>query len=150
MRLFFCPCSDVAIGPSPSELIHEAAFRIFPSAHQYGMKTILMWCKKALEKAKLELWPSQPIASADVPMHSGWVQWLALSYEKQSDTLVESCLSQLTAASGDSNVVLMIRKVLTSPHLRPLMEGLRPETMINVMRKMAGLPPDFQQVGHRV
>ena len=135
--------ADLDIGLNPSELDQEVAFRIFPIAHQYGFKVILNWCKKAAEKAKLDLWPSQPMASSDVPKHSGLVQWLALADEKQCDALVESCLSQLTA-SGDSNAIPVIREVLASPHLRPLMEGLRPGTMIKAMSQLVGLPSSFQ------
>ena len=115
------------------------AFRIFPIAHQYDFKVVLLWCGNALERTRLELWPSDPMASSDVPKHSGWVQWLALADEKQSDALVESCLSQLTA-SGDSNVILIIREALASPRLRPLMDGLRPGTMLKVMSHAVGLP----------
>ena len=127
-------------GPSINPAV---AFRIFPIAQQYGIKALLDLCQKVISDTNLELWPSEPIASSDVPRHAGWVQWLALADEKQSDTLVESCLSQLSAP-GDSNAIPILREALASPHLRPLMDGLRPETMIKAMTQLVGLPPGFR------
>ena len=145
-----CACTtiaDVAIGLSPTELSHETAFRIFPIADQYSLQTILMWCSKAVGKTKLELWSPQPASSSDMAKHPGWVQWLASADEKHNDTLVESCLSHLPV-SGDSKSIIptitTIRQALASPHLRPLMDGLRPETMIKALSHMVGLPPDFK------
>ena len=135
--------ADVAIGPSPSELSQEAAFRIFPIAHQYDLQTVVMWCSQAVGKTKLELWPSHPIASSGVSKHPGFVQWLALADAKRSNAMVDSCLSQLTASRASSGVSI-IREALVSPHLRPLMDGLRPETMIKAMSQMAGLPSSFK------
>ena len=77
----------------------------------------------AVEKTKLELWTSQPMASSEVSKNSGLVQWLALAVSEQSDAMVESCLSQLTA-SGDANAIPIIREALASPLLRPLVDGL--------------------------
>ena len=119
------------------------AFRVFPIAQQYGMMALLELCQKIVSGTKLDLWPSQPIASSDVSKHAGLVQWLALADEKQSDALVEACLTQLTAR-GDSNTTRSIREALVSSHLQPLMKGLRSETMFKAMRQMAGLPPSFQ------
>ena len=73
-----------------------------------------------------------------MPHYPGLVQWLALADAKQCDYIVECCLAQLTA-SGASNGTLLIREILASPTLSPTMEGLRSETMIKVMRLMAGL-----------
>ena len=136
-----CHISDLMIGPNPCELDSEAAFRIFSIAHQYEMRTILVWCSRAVDKAQLDLWPSAPIASSQVPKHPGLVQWLALADSKQCAPLVESCLSQLLSwASNDT-----IRRALASPHLCQLVDGLRSETKLDIMRKMAGLPLSFQQ-----
>jgi hypothetical protein len=64
---------------------------------------------------------------------------LALADAKQYDSIVDSCLAQLTASDASKNTPL-IREALASPTLSPMMEGLRPETMIEAMRLMAGLP----------
>ena len=120
----------------------EAAFRIVPIAHHYDMQLLLKWCNKAIERVQLDLWPSAPIASSQVPKHPGLVQWLALADSKHCAPLVESCLSQLLPS--DSNDT--IRRALASPHLCKLVDGLHSETKTDIMRKMAGLPLGCQQV----
>ena len=141
-------CSiDLYIGPSPSALCNEVAFRIFPIAHQYDMHVVLKYSETALESASkaalLDLWPSTPIASSQVPKHPGLVQWLALADSKQCAPLVESCVSQLLPS--DSNDT--IRRALASPHLRKLVDGLHSETKTGIMCRMAGLLLGCQQVG---
>ena len=128
------------IGPNPSELSSEAAFRIFPIAHQYEMRTILVWCSGAVGKATLDLWPSAPIASSQVPKHPGLVQWLALADAKQCAPLVETCLSQLLCQESND----AIHEAAASPHLSPLIDGLRPETKTSIIYQMAGMPLGFQ------
>ena len=129
--------SDLLIGPRPSELSSETAFRIFPIAHQYELRTILLWCGEAVDRGgPLALWPSTPIASSEVSSHPGLVQWLALADSKHCAPLVESCLSQLLPS--DSNDT--IRRALVSPRLCKLIDGMHSDTMTNIMRKMAGLP----------
>ena len=132
--------SDLAIG-CPAPVTIKKAFRIFPIAHQYNLKTVLGWCTKSMEADKLKLWPSDSIASSEVPHYPGLVQWLALADAKQCDSIVDYCLAQLTA-SGASKDMPLIREALASPTLSPMIEGLRPETMIKAMRLMAGLPPN--------
>ena len=130
---------DLDLGPSPSELSNEAAFRIFPIAHHYDMHVILKYSERAFETASkaapLALWPLAPIAASSVPKHPGLVQWLTLADSKHFAPLVESCLSQLLPS--DSNVT--IRRALASPHLRKMMDGLHSETKTDIMCKMAGL-----------
>ena len=104
------------------------------------MRTILVWCSRAVEKAQLALWPSTPIASSNVPENPGLLQWLALADSRHCAPLVESCLSQLLPS--DSNDT--IRRALASPHLRKMMDGLHSETKTGIMCKMAGLPLGFQ------
>ena len=137
---------DLYIGPSPSALCNEVAFRIFPIAHQYNMRVVLKYSEAAFETASkvapLALWPSAPIASSQVPKNPGLVQWLALADSKQCAPLVESCLSQLLPS--DSNDT--IRRALASPHLCKLVDGLHSETKTDIMRKMAGLPLGSQLV----
>ena len=117
-----------------------AAFRIFPIVDQYDMRVIHMWCSKAVNKVTLDLWPSAPIASSEVPKHPGLIQWLALADSKQCAPLVETCLSQLLCQDSDE----AIHEAVASPHLRQLIVGLRPETKDNIIFKMAGLPLGFQ------
>ena len=144
------PSIDLCIGPSPYVLCHEAAFRIFPIAHQYNIRAILKYSEAAFETASkaapLALWPSAPIASSQVPNHPGLIQWLALADAKQCAPLVESCLSQLLPS--DSNDT--IRRALASPHLSKMMDGLHSETKTDIMYKMAGLPLGFRQVSFAV
>ena len=64
------------------------------------MQLLLKWCKKAVERVQLDLWPSAPIASSQVPKHPGLLQWLALADSKQCAPLVETCLSQLLYLPG--------------------------------------------------
>ena len=99
-----------------------------------------MWCSKAVDKAPLDLWPSEPIASSEVPKHPGLVQWLALADSKQCAPLVATCLSQLLCQESDE----AIHEAVASPHLRNIINGLRPETKTNIICKMAGLPLGFQ------
>ena len=131
--------SDVEVGPSPSEISVQSAFRIFPIAHQYELKTILNICIKTVAKSKLDLWPSERIALSEVPRHPGLVQWLALTDAKKCDALVDSCLAQLTARSDDTKGMPVLREALASPSLSPMLEGLRLETLIKAMRLMVGL-----------
>ena len=130
---------DLDLGRNPSDLSIKAAFRIFPIAHQYNMRVILKYSERAFEAARktasLDLWPSTPITSSEVPKHPGLVQWLALADSKHCAPLVESCLSQLLPL--DSNDT--IRRALASPHLRKLVDGLHSETKTDIMSKMAGL-----------
>ena len=91
-------------------------------------------------KGKLNMWPLQPIAKSELPHYPGLVQWLALADAKQCDSIVDSCLAQLTASNASSKNTPLIREALASPTLSPMMDGLRPETMIKAMRLMAGLP----------
>ena len=128
------------IGPSPSDLSVAAAFRIFPIAHKYDMRPLLLWCGNTVDKTQLQLWPSAPIASSKVHQHPGFVQWLALADAKQSAPLIKACLAQLTQL--DANGAL--RGSLASPRLRKLMDGLRSETKTDIMCRMAGLPQGFQ------
>ena len=104
------------------------------------MQLLLKWCKKAVERVQLDLWPSAPIASSQVPKHPGLVQWLALADSKQCAPLVETCLSQLLCQESDE----AIHEAVASPHLRQLIDGLRPDTKTSIIFKMAGLPLGFQ------
>ena len=105
------------------------------------MRTVLVWCSSAVvDKAPLDLWPSAPIASSEVPKHPGLIQWLALADSKQCAPLVETCLSQLLCQDSDE----AIHEAVVSPHLRSLIDGLRPETKTSIIFKMAGLPLGFQ------
>ena len=119
----------------------EAAFRIFPIVHQYGMQLMVSCCEKAFERSKLDLWPSEPIASSEVLNHPGLVQCLALADAKQCDTLVQSCLSQLIKPGS---VAQNIHGALASPHLDKLMDGLRSDTKDKIIRKLVGLPANFE------
>ena len=130
---------DVCVGPSPAEMNRDAAFRIFPIAHQYGMQVMAGWCLKAFERRQLDLWPSEPIALSEVPNHPGLVQCLALADAKQCDSLVQSCLSQLVKPGSTD-----VRNALASPNLDKLVDGLRPETKDKIIRGMAGLPLNFK------
>jgi len=132
---------DVLVGPSPAEMSQETAFRIFPIVHQYSMQLMVGCCEKAFERSQLDLWPSDPIASSEVPNHPGLVQCLALADAKQCDSLVQSCLSQLI---NPGSITENIRDALGSPHLDKLMHGLRPETNQMIIRKLVGLPADFK------
>ena len=126
--------ANVFVGPSPAELSHEAAFRVFSIVHQYGMQAMLRWCNKALQTGELRLWPSEPIESSTVDNHPGLVQCLALADTKQCDAMVQSCQSQLIKQGSDD----AIHEALASPHLHAMMDGLRPETKTNIMCMMAG------------
>ena len=132
-------CLDVLVGPSPTEMSCKSAFRIFPIVHQYGMHLMVGCCEKAFKREQPGLWPSDPIASSEVPNHPGLVQCLALADAKQCDSLVQSCLSQL-CKQGSSDVL----DALASPHLDKLVDGLRPETKDRLIRGMAGLPLNFK------
>ena len=104
------------------------------------MQLLQRWCCQAIRRAPLDLWPSAPIASSQVPQHPGLVHWLALADSKQCTPLVEACLSQLLCQESDK----AIHEALASPHLRQLIDGLRPETKTSIICKMAGLPLGFQ------
>ena len=132
--------ADLVIGPNPAELTSIAAFRIFPIADQYDIRAVHMWCSKAVDKATLDLWPSAPIASSEVPKHPGLLQWLALADSKQCAPMVETCLSQLLCQESDA----AIHEAVASPHLRQLIDSLRPETKTSIICKIAGLPLGFQ------
>ena len=118
----------------------EAAFRIVPIAHHYDMQLLLKWCNKAIERVQLDLWPSAPIASSQVPKHPGLVQWLALADSNQCAPLVETCLSKLLCQESNA----AIHEAVASPHLRQLIDGLRLETKMSMLYKLAGLPFGFQ------
>ena len=104
------------------------------------MRAVHMWCSEAVGKATLDLWPSAPIASSQVSKHPGLIQWLALADSKQCAPLVESCLSQLLCSESDE----AIHEAVASPHLRHIIDGLRPQTKTGITSKMAGLPLGFQ------
>ena len=104
------------------------------------MQLLLRWCTQAVDRAPLALWPSAPIASSQVSSHPGLLQWLALADSKQCTPLVEACLSQLLCQESDA----AIHEAAASPHLRQLIDGLRPETKTSIIFKMAGLPLGFQ------
>ena len=128
--------TELVIGPSPSELSSKAAFLIFPIAHQYDMRAMLIYCDKAIDGG-LELWPLSPIPSSKVSSFSGLVQWLALADAQQCDPVVRRCLSQLNQQLHGPLGTLY--GVLASSHLRKLMDGLRPDTKTDLMSMMAGL-----------
>ena len=132
---------DVFVGPSPTEMSRETAFRIFPIVHQYGMQLMVGWCEKAFERSQLDLWPSDPIASSEVLNHPGLVQCLALADAKQCDSLVQSCLSQMIKPGS---VTQNIHGALASPHLDKLVDGLRSDTKDKIIRKLVGLPVDYK------
>ena len=135
--------SDAYVGASPDELSREAAFRIFPIAHQYGMQLVALWCEKAFQRSQLALWPSDPIASSEVPNHPGLVQCLALADAKQCDSMVQSCLSQLIKPGSVSSHDTVF-DALASPHLDTLIDGLRSGTKSKIIRRMAGLPEGYK------
>ena len=122
---------------------HKTAFRIFPIVHQYGMQLMIEWCVKAFQRNLLDLWPSEPIASSEVPNHPGLIQCLALADAKQCDSLVLSCLSQLIKLEGSSSDQ-MLRKALVSPSLNHFVGSLRPETKDKIILGLVGLQPDFK------
>ena len=76
-----------------------------------------------------------------MPKHPGLVQWLALADAKQCAPLVHTCLSQLLRDGGSTDAIY---EALASPHLRKLVEELRPETKAEIMLKLVGLPFGFQ------
>ena len=118
----------------------EAAFRIFPIAHQYDMQLMVKCCVKAFEKnQQLAILPTQPIASSEMLHQPGLIQSLALADAKQCDPLVQSCLSELIKP-GTSHV----RDALTTPHLDKLIDSLRPETKDKIIRVLVGLPANFK------
>ena len=133
--------SDVLVGPSPTEMSQATAFRIFPIVHQYGMQLMTICCVKTFERSHMDLWPSDPIASTEVPNHPGLVQCLALADAKQSDSLVQSCLSQMIKPGSSDQ---MIRKALVSPNLNKFVGSLRPETKDKIILGLVGLPVDFK------
>ena len=104
------------------------------------MRALQMWCREAVGKATLDLWPSAPISSSEVPKHPGLVQWLALADSKQCAPLVKTCLSQLLGQETNA----AIHEAVASPHLRQIIDGLRPETKTNIIYTLAGLPLGFQ------
>ena len=104
-----------------------------------GSSPLPISCAQAVQSG-VDLWPSESIASSEVPHHPGLVQWLAMADAKQCDALVDSCLAQLTALSNDSKAMPILREALASPSLSPMLEGLRSETLIKAMRLMVGLP----------
>ena len=104
------------------------------------MLLLLRWCCRAVDKAPPGLWPSAPIVSSQVSKHPGLLQWLALADSKQCAPLVGSCLSQLLCQETDE----AIREAVASPHLRQLIDGLRPETKTSIIFKIAGMPLGFQ------
>ena len=133
-------CVDLEIGPGPLCLSSEEVFRIVSIAHHYDMQLLLKWCNKAIERVQLDLWPSAPIASSQMPKHPGLLQWLALADAKQCAPLVETWLSQLLCQESNA----AIHEAVTSPHLRHMIDGLRLETKMSMLYKMAGLPLGFQ------
>ena len=92
-------------------------------------------------RSQLDLWPSEPIASSEVPNHPGLVQCLALADAKQCDTLVQSCLSHLIKPGSFTE---NIHGALASPHLDKMMDGLRSETKDKIIRKLVGLQADYK------
>jgi hypothetical protein len=142
-----CTVTDVFVGPSPSEMSRETAFRIFPIVHHYGM-LMIECCEKAFERSQPDLWPSDPIASSEVLNHPGLVQCLALADAKQCDSLVQSCLSQLIKPDS---VTHNVHGALASPHLEKLMNGLRSDTKDKIIPKEAGRAACRLQgmIGHR-
>ena len=133
----------VLVGPSPAEMSLETAFRIFPIVHQYGMQLMVGCCETAFERSKLDLWPSDPMASSEVPDHPGLVQCLALADAKQCDSMVQSCLSQLIKPGSVSSHDTVF-DALASPHLDTLIDGLRSDTKSKIIRRMAGLPEGYK------
>ena len=132
--------ADLVIGPNPADLTSGTAFRIFPIADQYDMQAVHMWCSNAVSEATLELWPSAPIASAEVPKNPGLVQWLALADSKQCAPMVETCLSQLLCQKSDTAV----HEAMASPQLCNIIDGLRSDTKTSIISKLAGLPLGFK------
>ena len=130
--------ADILIGPGPTEMSQETAFRILPIAHKYGMELMVACCEKAFERGQLDLWPPQPIPSSELANHPGLVQCLALADERHCNTVVQTCLSKLIKPRGADDT---IRDALSSPHLYKLMDGLRSETKTNIMCRMAGFTP---------
>ena len=133
--------ADLVIGPNPVELTSGTAFRIFPISDQYDMQAVHIWCRNAVETGTLELWPSAPIASSEVPKHPGLVQWLALADSKQRASLVDACLSQLLCQEPAG---AFLHEAVTSPLLCNIIDGLRPETKTNIIRTLAGMPLGIQ------
>ena len=79
-----------------------------------------------------------------MPEHPGLVQWLALADEKQDDVLVAACLDKLIPLHAAESLA---REALSSYSLRPIMDGLRPETKSELLCRMAGVPSGWKVRG---
>ena len=92
-----------------------------------------------MEGAHLDLFPSDPIASSDIPGHPGLIQWLALADQKQCTALVEACLDKLLVppkanACKDSGVATIpianLREALFSPCLGRMVSSSSTSTRV--------------------
>ncbi len=140
-----------------TELSPSIAFRIFPVAHAYNMWGLLRSCTKAAVNG---------VADADNTAPDLF-QWLAAADARHHTPLITACLERLreqqTAAaavgngdgksSGGSGSKATpaaldeayasrsaIRSTLCDKEHRLLLEGLKPETIMDVVGVMAGLP----------
>ncbi len=144
-----------------TDLSPSIAFRVFPIAHAYNMWGVLKRCTKAA----LECFEEGDKTAPDL------FQWLAASDARHYTPIITACLERLkeqqsAAAAGGSGdhkssggsgskatpATLdeayasrsAIRSTLCDKEHRQLLEGLKPETTLDLVGVMAGLPLGYK------
>ncbi len=142
-----------------ADLSPSVAFRIFPIAHAYNMRGILIRCIEAALKGLGDGDKTAP----------DLFQWLAAADVRHYTPLITACLDRLreqqSAAAGgnghheSSDIVSKatpaaldlsharcsaICSTLCDKEHRQLLEGLKPETAFDLVGVMAGLPLGYK------
>ncbi len=156
------PLSAAMMNGKMADLSPPVAFRIFPIAHTYNMRGVLNRCTEAALKG---------LGEADKTA-SDLFKWLAAADVRHYTPLITACLERLREcaavgggngiddSSGDSGSKATpaaldldqarcsaIRNTLCDKEHRLLLEGLNPETTLDLVGVMAGLPLGYKVEG---
>ncbi len=147
---------NAAIGQS-TDLSPSVAFRIFPIAHAYNVFIVLKRCTAAALKGLREEDKTAP----------DLFQWLAAADVRHYTPLITACLERLRERPSSRSVIdessggsgsnptpaaldeahasrSAIRHTLCDKERRQLLEGLKPETALDLVGVMAGMPPGYK------
>jgi hypothetical protein len=165
-----CCTHPTALSIDPFDLSSATAMRVFPLAHKYDIQTLLGRCTKAMVKGldgKDALDPKKKKGKIVDTFNPDVFQWLAVADRLHCTPIIRACLEHLQKqpSSADADKIQpedtedesaferikqlasrcsAIRELLSFREYRAVLEGLRVDTVLDIMTVMVGLPVDYK------
>ena len=151
------------------DLDSATAIRVFPLAHKYDMQILLGHCTQAMIKGlngRDALDPKKKGKIMDT-LNPDVFQWLAAADRLQCTPIIRACLEHLQKQPSIADAEEIqpkntkdeaalarikqlasrsraIRELLSFRRYRAVLEGLRVDTVLDIMTVMVGLPVDYK------